>query len=147
MGFIAFLFRDKKFFFPLMAAAAIHLGGHFKLGTVAYNTTNFDVFTHLLLGFFARGIIKRLDDYTPFIGRIRERLGMVSPSLLALLFCLAHEGQEGAQGFIPLLSSQVYTTFANQVRDFTMNIIGIGGSCAIERFPYFFDIIRSWFRG
>ena len=111
----------------------------FWLGNENYNASNFDIFTHFLLGYFTRELMARVDAYHPFVAKVKVKLGrfgnMVTLSTLALAFILTHELQEEVQRIVPILKALVHPEFdlLNQVRDLTMNVIGIAVSAKIHK--------------
>lgn len=82
------------------------LGSHL-LGPVRYNTTHFDIITHVLAGFVVREYIERIDSrHLPFIHKIRGvspggAQKYITPTTLALAFMVLFELLEGVQSMIP----------------------------------------------
>ncbi len=82
------------------------LGSHL-LGPVRYNTTHFDVITHVLAGFLVREYIERIDSHhLPFIHKIRgispERVQKyITPTTLAFAIMITFELLEGVQATMP----------------------------------------------
>ena len=140
ISFIKNLYRNHgKFLIAISGVGILHLWGTIWLGNVNYNASNFDIFTHLLFGYFARELIAKVDAYHPFVVRIKVKLGrlgnMVTLSTLALAFCLTHELQEYVQRVTPVLKALLDPEFTslNQARDLMMSVIGITLSAKIHK--------------
>ena len=101
------LLKEKVLLSLIALGVALDALGSHLLGPVRYNTTHFDVITHVLAGFVVREYIERIDSrHLPFIDKIRgisphRAQKYITPTTLALAFMLVFELLEGVQSLIP----------------------------------------------
>jgi len=101
------ILKEKVLLSLIMVAVAVDALGSHLLGPVRYNTTHFDVITHVMAGFLVKEYIERLDNYhLPFIYRIksispRRAQRFITPTTLAFGLMVMFELLEGVQATMP----------------------------------------------
>jgi|GEM_PF-1877929 len=101
------MLKEKRLLGLIALGVGLDALGSSLLGPVRYNTTHFDVITHVLAGFVVREYIERIDSYhLPFIHKIRgispgRAQKYITATTLAFALMITFELLEGLQATIP----------------------------------------------